>query len=78
MRVDNRMVYVLAFEEDGYAKDVTRRYAREYGAKVSKMQIQAGSGARKRLEWWERITNLVRRPYQLVRARDRCDSKCSH
>ena len=62
VRVENRMVYVLAFEEDGYARDVTPRYAREYGAKVSKVQ-QGGKGRR---EWWERIRTLVQRPYRLV------------
>ena len=54
---------VLAFEEDGFARDVTPRYAREYGAKVAKVQ-QGGKG---RKEWWERILNLVKRPYRLVR-----------
>ncbi|KAI0821974.1 hypothetical protein BC628DRAFT_1460116 [Trametes gibbosa] len=63
VRVENRMVYVLAFEEDGYARDVTPRYAREYGAKVSKIQ-QGGKGRR---EWWERILRMVRRPYRLQR-----------
>jgi len=57
------MVYVVAFEEDGYARDVTPRYAREYGAKVAKVQ-QGGKG---RKEWWERILGLVKRPYRLVR-----------
>ncbi|KAI0763653.1 hypothetical protein BD413DRAFT_495167 [Trametes elegans] len=63
VRVENRMVYVLAFEEDGYARDVTPRYAREYGAKVAKVQ-QGGKGRR---EWWERILAIVRRPYRLQR-----------
>ena len=58
------MVYVVAFEEDGYARDVTPRYAREYGAKVAK--VQGGSKSRK--EWWERVANTVRRPYRLVRS----------
>ncbi|EMD39582.1 hypothetical protein CERSUDRAFT_111894 [Gelatoporia subvermispora B] len=62
-KTENRMVYVLAFEEDGYARDVTPRYAREYGAKVAKIQ-QGGKG---RKEWWEHIVNLVRRPYRLHR-----------
>ncbi|KAL4261573.1 XPC family protein [Pleurotus pulmonarius] len=62
---ENRMAYVLAFEEDGYARDVTRRYAREYGAKVSKVQGQGrGKG---RLEWWNRVMNIVHRPYRLHR-----------
>ena len=63
VRVENRMVYVLAFEEDGYARDVTPRYAREFGAKVAKVQ-QGGKGRR---EWWERICRMVARPYRLVR-----------
>lgn len=58
------MVYVLAFEEDGYARDVTPRYARDYGAKVAK--VQGGSKSRK--EWWECVVSIVRRPYRLVRA----------
>ncbi|KAF9493604.1 Rad4-domain-containing protein [Pleurotus eryngii] len=62
---ENRMAYVLAFEEDGYARDVTRRYAREYGAKVSKVQGQGrGKG---RLEWWNRVLSIVHRPYRLHR-----------
>ncbi|KAM5533626.1 hypothetical protein V8D89_012739 [Ganoderma adspersum] len=63
VRVENRMVYVLAFEEDGYARDVTPRYAREFGAKVAKVQ-QGGKGRR---EWWERICRMVTRPYRLQR-----------
>lgn len=57
------MVYVVAFEEDNFARDVTPRYAREYGAKVAKVQ----QGGRGRKEWWERIMAMVKRPYQLVR-----------
>ncbi|KAI1793306.1 Rad4-domain-containing protein [Ganoderma leucocontextum] len=63
VRVENRMVYVLAFEEDGYARDVTPRYAREFGAKVAKVQ-QGGKGRR---EWWGRICRMVARPYRLQR-----------
>lgn len=62
-RVENRMVYVVAFEEDGFGRDVTPRYAREYGAKVAKMQ-QGGKGKK---EWWERVMKMVTRPYRLVR-----------
>lgn len=62
-RVENRMVYVVAFEEDGYARDVTPRYASEFGAKTSKMQ-QGGKGKQ---DWWERVMAIVRRPYRLVR-----------
>ncbi|KAL0579882.1 hypothetical protein V5O48_002129 [Marasmius crinis-equi] len=55
---ENRMVYVMAFEEDGYARDVTRRYAKNYGAKVAKEQggsSAAGAGGRGRQQWWARV-----------------------
>ncbi|KAL4250566.1 transglutaminase-like superfamily protein [Abortiporus biennis] len=63
VKIENRMVYVLAFEEDDYARDVTPRYAREFGAKVAKMQ-QGGKG---RQQWWECILGLVHRPFRLNR-----------
>ncbi|KAA1469725.1 Rad4-domain-containing protein [Dentipellis sp. KUC8613] len=62
-RVDNRMTYVVAFEEDGYARDVTPRYAREYGAKVAKTQ----AGGKGREHWWENVLSVVTRPYRLNR-----------
>ncbi|CAK5283922.1 unnamed protein product [Mycena citricolor] len=63
---DNRMVYVVAFEDDGFGRDVTRRYAREYSAKVAK--IQGGQKQRGRKEmWWERVMQTVQRPYRLNR-----------
>ena len=58
------MMYVLAFEEDGYARDVTRRYAREYSTKVVK--AQAGGGGRGRQLWWETVVQAISRPYRLV------------
>ena len=65
-RQENRMVYVVAFEEDGYARDVTPRYAREFGAKVAKVQGGSGSGGNARKEWWNRVVRMVTRPYRLV------------
>lgn len=62
IRVDNRMSYVVAFEEDNYARDLTPRYAREYGAKVAKAQV----GGKGRKEWWESVMGAVTRPYRLV------------
>lgn len=59
----NRMVYVIAVEEDGYCRDVTARYARDYGTKTAKAQL----GGKGRKEWWESVMKLVTRPYRLVR-----------
>ncbi|KAI0248652.1 hypothetical protein BJV78DRAFT_1131036 [Lactifluus subvellereus] len=61
--VDNRMIYVLAVEEDGYMRDVTPRYAKQYSTKVAKVQ----SGGRGRQEWWARVLQVVTRPYKLHR-----------
>lgn len=64
------MLYVMAFEEDGFARDVTRRYARDYNSKIAKHQggsNASNSGGKARQMWWERVVGLVKRPYQLVR-----------
>jgi xeroderma pigmentosum group C-complementing protein len=63
------MLYVMAFEEDSFARDVTARYAKEYGAKVAKMQRSGGVG-NSRKEWWDRIVAMVQRPYRLVMQQD--------
>ncbi|KAI6108538.1 hypothetical protein EV401DRAFT_2116820, partial [Pisolithus croceorrhizus] len=64
---DNRMLYVIALEEDGFGRDVTARYARDYTAKVLKAQgIGTGPpGGRK--EWWARVVQVITRPYRLNR-----------
>ncbi|KAF9525479.1 hypothetical protein CPB83DRAFT_859313 [Crepidotus variabilis] len=72
VKVENRMLYVLAFEEDGYARDVTRRYARQFGAKVAKMQggssaPNVGGGGKGRQAWWEKVVNSIHRPFRLHR-----------
>lgn len=60
------MMYVIAVEEDGYMRDVTPRYAKQYSAKVAKAQ----SGGRSRREWWTQVVSTVTRPYRLVRNSD--------
>jgi xeroderma pigmentosum group C-complementing protein len=64
-KIRNRMLYVMAFEEDSFARDVTARYAKDYGAKVAKMQRSGGVG-NSRKEWWDRVVAMVQRPYRLV------------
>ncbi|KAJ7701422.1 hypothetical protein B0H17DRAFT_1157700 [Mycena rosella] len=59
---DNRMVYVLAFEEDGYARDVTPRYARRFLSTVARIQ-----GGILQQAWWDRAQQGIRRPYRLHR-----------
>lgn len=60
---DNCMAYVVAFEEDGSAKDVTRRYVKAYNSKTRKMRVDGatdiGGDARGRSSsaerWWRRV-----------------------
>ncbi|ANB12373.1 Rad4p [Sugiyamaella lignohabitans] len=48
----NSLRYVIAFERDGTARDVTRRYAYQYNSKTRKKRItNTESGA----VWWERV-----------------------
>lgn len=51
----NNMSYVIAFEEDGSAKDVTRRYASAYNAKTRKTRVEnTKDGA----EWMARVMSV--------------------
>ncbi|WVR06564.1 hypothetical protein IAU60_003595 [Kwoniella sp. DSM 27419] len=59
-----RLLYVVAFEEDGYARDVTMRYARNFGAKTSKLRVPV---RKDEPDWWETITGFMQRPYRLNR-----------
>lgn len=60
----NKLSYVLAFEEDGSARDVTRRYARAYNAKTRKLRVEATEGGEK---WWRQVLKTYRRSYGLPR-----------
>ncbi|KAH7057019.1 hypothetical protein B0J12DRAFT_401229 [Macrophomina phaseolina] len=51
------MAYAVAFESDGVAKDVTRRYAKAYNAKTRKCRVESTeNGAR----WWRKAQKLFR------------------
>ncbi|KAI1472852.1 Rad4-domain-containing protein [Daldinia caldariorum] len=58
---ENCMTYVVAFEADGTAKDVTRRYAKAYNAKTRKMRIESAeaTGAR----WWRKVLRTFSRGF---------------
>lgn len=60
---NNRMSYVVALEEDGYARDVTRRYASEYQTKTLKTRVGVRNGQE---EWWSQLMSMLARPYRLV------------
>lgn len=51
----NAMLYVIAFEDDGSAKDVTRRYSQWYNAKTRKCRVESTKGGD---EWWQKTMSL--------------------
>ena len=56
---ENCMTYVVGFEADGTAKDVTRRYTKAYNAKTRKMRIESATsiGAK----WWRKALRAYSR-----------------
>lgn len=58
------MMYVVAFEEDGYARDVTVRYARNFASKTLKLRPPV---KKDREDWWARVVKMLERPYRLHR-----------
>jgi xeroderma pigmentosum group C-complementing protein len=50
---------------DGHARDVTLRYATQYGARTMKSRLSSNRGQG---NWWLAIISLFKRPYHLVSA----------
>ena len=58
------MTYVIAFEDDGSARDVTRRYAKAYNAKTRRDRVEITKDGER---WWRRVMRLFRRSYDMDR-----------
>lgn len=58
---ENHMSYVVAFEEDRYAKDVTRRYTKAFNAKTRKTRVEVTPNGPK---WWRRIMRYYDHDYK--------------
>lgn len=54
------MCYVVAFEDDASARDVTRRYAKAFNAKTRKMRVES---TRNGELWWERALRFYEKPF---------------
>ena len=61
---ENHMTYVIAFEDDGYARDVTKRYVKAYNAKTRKNRVDVTSTGER---WWRRVMKMYRRSHRLDR-----------
>lgn len=55
---DNAMTYVLAFEEDGSARDVTQRYTKAFNAKTRRQRVEVTPDGPK---WYSRALSLYKR-----------------
>lgn len=61
---ENHMSYVVAFEDDGSARDVTRRYVKAYNAKTRRNRIEVTNGGER---WWRKVMRMYRRYLALDR-----------
>lgn len=66
----NAMTYVVAFEDDGSARDVTRRYAKAYNAKTRKARVESTQNG----ERWYRKALKIFTTSPSVRHSTRCPS----
>ncbi|KPM35553.1 hypothetical protein AK830_g11009 [Neonectria ditissima] len=57
---ENSMSYVVAFEVDGTARDVTRRYAKAYTAKTRRLRVETATEGG--VAWWQQVMKMYRRP----------------
>lgn len=56
---ENCLSYVVAFEADGTATDVTRRYAKAYTAKTRRLRVESALGDGD--QWWRKAMKPFRR-----------------
>lgn len=54
------MTYVVAFEEDASARDVTRRYVKAFNAKTRKMRVESTKDGER---WWARTMSFYEKPF---------------
>lgn len=57
----NQMIYVVAFEDDGSAKDVTKRYTQLYNSKLRKQRVESTPSGEK---WWNKTMTLLEKPFR--------------
>ncbi|KAF7716003.1 Uncharacterized protein PECH_001916 [Penicillium ucsense] len=56
----NSMSYVVAFEDDASARDVTRRYAKAFNAKTRKVRVESTPNGEK---WWNMALAAYEKPF---------------
>ncbi|EFW21656.1 hypothetical protein D8B26_001813 [Coccidioides posadasii str. Silveira] len=56
----NTMSYVIAFEEDGSALDVTKRYTKSFNSKTRKSRVEYTKGGER---WWHSVMDFYEKPF---------------
>ncbi|KAL4805196.1 Rad4-domain-containing protein [Aspergillus unguis] len=56
----NLLSYVVAFEEDASARDVTRRYTKAFNAKIRKLRVESTKNGD---AWWNRVLQQFEKPF---------------
>ncbi|KAJ5796207.1 uncharacterized protein N7518_004747 [Penicillium psychrosexuale] len=56
----NLMNYVVGFEDDASARDVTRRYVKAFNAKTRKLRVES---TRNGEEWWNKALKAYEKPF---------------
>ncbi|KAK2875122.1 hypothetical protein FQN49_001767 [Arthroderma sp. PD_2] len=56
----NNMNYVIAFNEDGFGRDVTRRYTKSFNSKTRKTRVEYTKGGER---WWDRVMQVLESPF---------------
>lgn len=54
------MSYVVAFEDDASARDVTRRYTKSYNAKTLRNRVESTKGG---VKWWQKTMSFFEKPF---------------
>ncbi|EFE31088.1 DNA repair protein Rad4, putative [Trichophyton benhamiae CBS 112371] len=55
----NNMNYVIAFNEDGFARDVTRRYVKSFNSKTRRARVESTKEGEK---WWNHTMHALESP----------------
>ncbi|KAI5479522.1 hypothetical protein MNV49_003464 [Pseudohyphozyma bogoriensis] len=63
---ENQMLYVVAYEEDGSARDVTPRYAKNYNTYTVKARVPSKRGT----DWFANLLLPFKRKFELNRDRE--------
>ncbi|KAF9298752.1 hypothetical protein BGZ74_009235 [Mortierella antarctica] len=57
----NILSYVVAYDEDNFVTDVTRRYTSQWGGTTKRLRVQpAGAGG---FDWWAQTMSLLMKPH---------------